>query len=528
MTVASAERTHRRFAAGMRVARLPVNAPLAAAGLLLGLLLGGCGQMPRFPAHPVQTDSQRLAFDLDHDGNEDYWQDVGRDGRKTTLHFDDDGDGRPDAAVRLDAPPPDDVLHVLIVLDGVPFEVIRDLYAEGRFRLFPPPSRLISVFPALTDLALARAFDAGPCLGYEALHYDISRNRLSNGNDVYLSGRNEPWTAGVDYRCSTNWDVLAYLDPSAVWRHEMDRFLHTIRAADSGRVCLYTVATAGLGTRGGRQAIRQYLATIDDLCEQITHERRGQVRFTLFADHGHGLTACKRVIFKPLLREAGFRVTDTIRQDSDVVIPAYGLVTSAVMHTLQPDKVADAILQHEATDLVMYRRVRFTDQPLSWASQTNSDDPDAAFVVRSRDAEAHIRMFGGGVLYEPLTGDPLKLVPVLLRLATEGKTASKGPVADRDWFEATVDHEYPDALYRIRCALEKGTLVENPADLIVSLKEGYAFGSAFFSAICRVESTHGALSRGSSTTFIMSNAVPLPQNLRVDDVPGLLGLDAPD
>lgn len=315
---------HRRPVADKPVLQWPIALAL---GLLLGLLTGGCGQMPWFPAQPVQAHSTRLAFDLDGDGSRDYWQDVGPDGRKTALHYDDDGNGEPDTTVRLDAPPAAGALHVVIILDGVPFELIREMHAEGRFRLFPGPSRLISVFPALTDLALARAFDTGPCLGYEALYYDLERNRLSDGNAVYLSGRNEPWVAKVDYRCGTNWDVLTYLDPSAVWRRGMDKFLRTIEAKQTGRVCLYTVATAGLGTRGGRQAIRDYLETIDALCEQITHQRRGQVRFTLLADHGHGLTPCTQVDFKPLLRKAGFRMTDSIRGDADVVIPTYGLVT---------------------------------------------------------------------------------------------------------------------------------------------------------------------------------------------------------
>ena len=92
----------------------------------------------------------------------------------------------------------------------------------------------------------------------------------------------------------------------------------------------------------------------------------------------------------------------------------------------------------------------------------------------------------------------------------------------------TANHDYPDALHRIRCALEKGALVENPADLLVSLKEGYACGSGFFSAFCDVKSTHGTLARGGTTTFIMSNAVPLPSALRIDDVSELLETAAPN
>lgn len=492
-------------------------------GLLLSCAMAGCSRWPHFPQQPVQAGDHRLAFDLDGDGRDDYWQDVGPDGRKTTLHFDDDGNGRPDTAVRIDGPLPGagslpgtgplppDILHVVIILDGVPFEVIRELYDQGRFRLFAPPSRLISVFPALTDLALARVFRAGPCLGYEALYYDIQRNRLSNANDVYLSGRNAPWTPAVDYRCSTNWDALAYLDPSAVWRHELDGFARTIAEAQSGTTRMYSVATAGLGTRGGREAIREYLETIEALCEQVTWQRRGKVRFTLLADHGHGLTACKRISLKPALRAAGLRISKSIRDQADVVMPTYGLVTCAVIHTPSPEKAAEAVLKHQATDLVMCRAARPADA-----------GTPAPIIVRNRTGEAEIHRLDDRFVYRAISADPLGLLPVLDRLVAEGKVAADGTVADRDWFEATTTHPYPDALHRIWCAFEPGCLVDNPADVIVSLKDGYACGSKFFSFFVDVESTHGALSTRGSTTFIMSNAVSLPPVLRMEDVGGAL------
>ena len=466
-------------------------------------LPSGCGRLPRFPIQEVRQHDQRLGFDLNNDGQDDYWQVVDAAGRKAALQFDDDADGQPDSTVPLDEPPSADVLQVVIILDGVPFEVIDELYSQGRFRLFPPPSRMISVFPVLTDLALARAFQAGPCLGYEALYYDHAANSLSDGNRVYLDGTNAPWTPLMNYRCSTNWDTLCYLNPSAVWRHELDGIIHTIAEAKTGTVYVYSVGTAGLGTCGGRQAIREYLETVDTLCEQVTYERRGQVRFTLLADHGHGLTPCRRVSFRSALEAAGFRVGKSLRDEADVVLPYYGLVTCAVLHTRSPAKVAEVIARHEATDLAMYRAA-------------------PGIMVRNASGEARIHRVRDRFIYEPVTGDPLRLEPIIERMAAEGKLAADGSVSDRDWFEATADHDYPDPLQRIWCAFEPGCLVDNPADVLVSLREGYACGSKFFSALVGVESTHGALSQGSSTTFIMSNAAPLPAVMRVDDVGNVL------
>ena len=58
----------------------------------------------------------------------------------------------------------------------------------------------------------------------------------------------------------------------------------------------------------------------------------------------------------------------------------------------------------------------------------------------------------------------------------------------------------------------------NPADVIVSLREGYYCGSRFFSAMVNVASTHGSLTRRGSTAFALSNHSALPPRLRLDDL----------
>jgi len=488
--------------------------------------------LPRFPFQAAHRSDQPLAFDMDDDGRDDYWQEVNEQGQKIALHFDDNADGEPDTTVRLDTPPPPDALHVVIILDGVPFDLVQQLYSQGRLRLFPPPSRMISVFPVMTDLALAKAFGAAPCLGYEALYYDARRERLSDGNNVYLSGRNAPWTAQMDYRCNAKWDALTYLRPPAVWRHELKGFEETLASASTGTVFLYSVGTAGLGTRGGAAAISGYLRTVDALCEEVTHQRRGKVRFTLLADHGQGLTRCRRISFKALLEKAGFQERKTLRDGRDVVIPQYGLVTCAAVHTRSPEDVAGVLLEHEGTDLVMYRAgawPTWRPRPLVElvAAGSGPDGGPSPVVVRDAGGQAEIRRQGDRYFYRPVRGDPLRLLPVMERLRAAGKLGPDGGAADRDWLRATAEHHYPDPLHRICCAFEEGCLVENPADVLVSLKEGYASGSRFFSSLITIASTHGALSRTNSTTFVLSNAVQAPAVLRVDDLPELIGTGQP-
>jgi hypothetical protein len=474
-------------------------------GVVLVAVMQGCAQLPAFPVRPVKPQAQVLAFDMNGDQRPDYWQTVDPHGRKVELRFDTTGDGQPDTTVRPAELSADQCLHVILVLDGVPFEIVDDLYRRGYFRLFPPPSRVVSVFPAMTDLALTRAFTDETCAGYEALYYDRSQGRTTAGSQVYLSGANEPWARFMDYRCSMSLDAQAYLNPQGLWRHEMGGILKTISQRRTGTVRAYSVATAGLGTRGGRDAIVQYLLDVDRLCERLTFERRGRIRFTLMADHGHDLVPAHRVRYDDALRKAGYRLTDRLRGPKDVVWAQYGLVSCGVFHTDDPQGVAGALLDVPGTDLVM---MPVPEGPAGPAGP--------AVIVRSRTGTAAIRRTDTGFVYEPQHGDPLKLESILERLRSEGKVGPDGSVADREWLTATADHEYPDPLRRIWVAFHG--LVQNPADVLVSFREGYFCGSKLFSLVVDVASTHGSLSRRGAITFALSNHAPLPPLMRIEDL----------
>lgn len=450
-----------------------------------------------------------LAFDTDGDQRDDYWQALDPHGRKVELRFDTTGDGQPDTTVRPADLSADQCLHVVLVLDGVPFEIVNDLYRRGYFRLFPEPSRVVTVFPAMTDLALTRAFTDDTCLGYEALYYDRRRGRISSGSQVYLSGANEPWARFMDYRCSMSLDAQAYLNPQGLWRHELEGILKTVNQRRTGTVRAYSVASAGLGTRGGRDAIVQYLLDVDRLCERLTFERRGRIRFTLMADHGHELAPAHRLRYDDALRKAGYRLTDRLRGPKDVVWSQYGLVSCGVFYTDDPQGVAGTLLDVPGTDLVML--------------PVREETAGSAVIVRSRTGTAAIRRTDDGFVYDPQHGDPLRLKPILERLRSEGKVGPDGSVTERDWLTATVDHEYPDPVRRIWIAFHG--LVQNPADVLASFREGYFCGSKLFSLVVDVASTHGSLSRRGAVTFALSNHTPLPPLMRIEDLASFVRAD---
>ena len=462
---------------------------------------GGCASALSFP-EPVQVRPENnetvFVFDTDHDGRADFWQYQQADGRKHALAYPtEDGDG-PGPRIELDHVDPLQCPHFLIALDGVPFDLVRHMYRQGCFRFFHPPSRLLCCFPSMTDLALSQLFHGDPCLAYQAGYFDRQANRLTDANSVYLSGRNSTWLRKMDYRCSFWWDAKAYLDPRAVFDHEVNGMLRTFRSIESGQAYAYSVGTAGLGTRWGRPGIIEYLHTIDRLCEQIVYERRGRVKITLTADHGHNLTENRRISFRRLLETGGYRRAKSLHGSRDMVEISYGLVTYASFFTQDPPGVADCLLGHEDVEFACY-------------------PAGDAVVVCDRAGTARITKGPAGFVYDYREGDPLKLAGIIEDLRRRGKVSAAGQIDRAALFQATLDHYYPDPLSRIWDAFFG--LVQNPPDLVVNLRDGACHGSRFFEAmIGRVRSTHGSLNRMNSTTFVLTMLGELPPAMRSAEV----------
>ena len=102
--------------------------------------------------------------------------------------------------------------------------------------------------------------------------------------------------------------------------------------------------------------------------------------------------------------------------------------------------------------------------------------------------------------------DPLGYAEVIARLESEGG-GEEGFHPAWQWFDATVHHAYPDALYRLVRAFD---LVESPASIICSVAPGYMYGSRRTElsgrlSVGALRYTHGALDSGDTLGFLVSD-----------------------
>ena len=464
-------------------------------------LMGGCaGPGPRMlPVAPAESSlrpdgSGDRAYDTNHDGKPDYVERQSDDGRVTLLRFDSDGDGRYELEVERSKPQEGD-RHLIIVLDSVPYGLMQELWDQGRFRLFYPPSRTLSPFPVMTDLSLSEFFGVSPCHGCESEFFDGTK--LEGGYGNYAHEVNAPWLARTDYHMINFAHAAAYLRPHAWFDHELHYVQKYFARPKDGPFVGYCVGTSALGANQGRNGHIAGLIRVDRMCQQIVHDAKGRVQITLLSDHGHALVSSRRVPTADFLSRCGYRVHDRLERPGDVVVPEFGVVTCAAVYTRDAQRVAQDLTMLDGVDQTMY---------------AEGDD----VIVLDRAGRARISSHERRLRYAADTGDPLHMKRVWDELSRAGKADSGGFVDARVLLDATTEHEFPDAVYRIWRAFHG--LMQHTPDVMVTVHDGWHCGSKLMSALVDIQAAHGNLGQAGSSGFVMSTMGEVPGVRRMEEL----------
>ena len=390
--------------------------------------------------------------------------------------------------------------RLLLCLDGVPYEVIHRAKERGLFDSFGAPSRLLSPFPTMTNVALSVMLNASAPLGYESLYFDCCERELRGGVRKYI-GRRTPdkmpssYMDELDYQEPLHFEFLVYVAPDAVWRADMRRFREAFRAAPRTRDFFgFLKGTDGLLHIRGPRQLQVALESLDRILREIKEHCGAETEIVLFSDHGMNLEENRRVHLQTHLRRNGYEVSANLRAQGrrSVAIPAFGLCGYAALYCSDKSDVAalaDALVDLKGLDFTLCR------------------DGESAVVVKGWRGAARIHRAenGRGVAYryEQMRGDPLGLAPVLRELEESGELDAQGFASDSAWYARTAEHEYPDALANLYESM-RGTRVRHTADALVSLRDGYYYGDSFFSRFVRLRATHGNALRASTSAFLMS------------------------
>jgi hypothetical protein len=452
----------------------------------------------------VGPDRKLITYDMTGDGKKDYTQ-ILVDGVVREQRFVRDGHGTAEEVVRSADLDSQTTNHLVLLLDGVPFDLMNEMWDAGYFRMFHRPGRMIGPFPAMTDVSFSQIFQIPPPPGYEAAYFDREKNRLSNGTQVYVSGENEHWVHGVNYRMPFLDDAIMYLYPRHVFREELKRSWAVFDRTRKPHVVLYLLSTDGLCHMQPRDEVKTYLEMLDTWILRIVYQERGRLHVTMFADHGNDFVRCRPAPVEKALKDAGLTLSTSLGKPGQVVVPLFGLINYVAMYTgnAKDQRTAvEAMRRLEAVDVVCYRT-----------------HDDGTIVIESGAGRAVIRrreeQTAGqqriGYKYEPQQGDPLQLGAALAKLQEQRKLDVEGFASADDWTAATVEQIYPDPLRRIcECLTDDAG---HPSDVIASFREGWYVGDSSLAAWVSMVGTHGALQSSSAMSFIMSSARPSPEYL---------------
>ncbi len=470
--------------------------------MLIGI--SGCiGPGPRLPAsaHPLAVsdatpDQPRVAhFDMDDDGAPDFDAILATDGTVTALRFDPDSE-RP---TRRAWPPTSAKRELLIIIDSVPYDLVAQRYRDADVRWFRAPQPVISVFPALTDPALAEFTGTSPCPGPESTYYN--GRRLEVGWWNYATAENMPWLASMDYTLRTDLHAWAYSYPRLWMWQEIAGIQRCFHWSRKPRISSYMVTGSAMGVHFGLAGHAELLDAIDRLCLRLIYESRGDIRITLMSDHGHDEYVSEHVSLASVLRNKGYRVGATLSDERDVVIPEWGVVTSASVSTRNPAGVARDLVSTPAVELAAYR------------------DGDSVRIV-SRSGAAQIERRGDRYRYTATQGDPLELTGIVAELAAASAMDAEGFADSAAWFRATWDHAFPDPCDRLWKAFD-GLFTTTP-DVFLSIAHGFRVGDAAISADVPNLALHGALRRISSTGMVITTSGGPAGPIRMRDLSSAL------
>jgi hypothetical protein len=381
--------------------------------------------------------------------------------------------------------------RLVLAIDGIPYDVFVELQREGHFTSFHPASRMVSTFPALSDVAFAQIEGSLPPAGYQTRHFDPETNRVVGNNVGALSERAHPKISSDAPSHSVPHRIYGYVAPARVARSELHEIGESLLASRKDVFVAYLGTSDAVLHLYGRAGARAFLLEVDvylATLEQQVRARSGRgLKIDMVSDHGSTMMPSQVVPVEDALTACGFHRDQKMRGERDVAFALPGIVGSMAI------SVRPALVEEAARCLA----------PLPGMDLVAVNRGDAVGVLTAQ-GEAEVRALPGAVErygYRALRGDPLGLLALAPGAGNE--RAFEQPAL----FALTRDAERPDPLRRLWRAFHGE--VAKPSSLLVSLQDGFEVGNPALRFATRLRGghagTHGSMTRLSSLGVLASN-----------------------
>jgi hypothetical protein len=406
---------------------------------------------------------------------------------------------------------------------GKPYRCQAFSAAEGYF----PASRMISTFPSTSDVAWTDIFGDRPLPGYQRTYFSAAANSQIIVNGV---------TSTMEHESQMSWEnennmlrTFGYMYPVHTFAYEIHETIKNYWDSTNSDGNFYVYIRATDDSQHLDRNIFDVLCSLDQQLQQMRARYQKQegrdLEILIISDHGHNhADTFKRVQVGPFLQKAGYRITESIQNTNDVVLPTTGIEDWVEIHnsTAATTTLVPLLAGLEGVDLVTGREPDVTNRFLVMNSQG-----DRAVIDWNPTNDTY--------RYSPQKGDPLNYQSVVASLANQKLLDADGFAPADAWMAATMTNRYPLAPERIVRGLARVTL--NPATILISLKNNYVHANWLIlrgAGLSTFSSTHGALDSVNSDGAVVTNFKPTHDTStsrvagQFDNFPGLRNFRAED
>ncbi len=368
---------------------------------------------------------------------------------------------------------------------------------EGYFSV----SRMVSSFPSTSDVAWTEIFGDRPLPGYQRTYYSEAANMQIAIDGVATS---------MEHERQMNWQVqdgflraMGYVFPSHMYAYEVNEMIKHFHDADSLGGNYYVYIRASDDAQHMNRDIFTLLCQLDGQLQKLRADYKKQegrdLQIVILSDHGNNHAGRgKRVKIQAFLKNTGYRITKSLENPKDVVLPTTGIESWVEVHNLpgETTNLAQLLVHLDGVDVVTARLPDRTNHFL---------------VMNSKGERAVIEWNSerNTFRYTAEQGDPINYQPVIEILKQKNLLDSDGFAAADEWMAETSAHRYPLALERVVRGLTRVTL--NPATILLSLKNGYVHDEWLVnegSELVSLGGTHGALDDLNSDGILLCNFIP--------------------
>jgi hypothetical protein len=405
--------------------------------------------------------------------------------------------------------------RLVLLLDGVSYRDMkalqegvthkdikgRQFHRQGFHQGYFPVSRLVSTFPSASDVAWTEIFGNRPLPGYQRTYFSRAANTQILRNGI---------TTSMEYEKQMNWQVesgfrrgMAYVHPIPAFKYEVrelvENFLNTSGEDDN----YYAMIRSTDDAQHMARDIFAMLSLLDEKLQELRvryKAREGRdLEILILSDHGNNHAgAGQRVEVRSYLKKAGYRITKSIQNPKDVVLPTVGIESWVELHNspAETERLVQLLSHLKGVDVLTAQVPGRTNR----------------FIVMSSKGERAIIGWNSAknsFRYSTETGDPLNYQSVVAALSKKNQFDSDGFATADAWMAETLDHRYPLALERIVRGHTRVTL--NPASILISLRNDYVHAGWLVkkaSGLVRFGGTHGGLDDLNSNGILLSSFAP--------------------